>query len=73
MSDISNNAITCIAIVCLAVVAVCVLVMRTDSFLLETIIVVIGGLAGYEIKGAIDNKTITELQRTIEDLRRSRT
>lgn len=72
VQDIPKSYITCISIACLTVIAVAVLIMQTNHLLLETLIMIIGGLAGYQIKGVVDRKVIQELEDIIDDLRGSK-
>lgn len=71
--EIPKSYITCIAIVCLTILAVAVLILKSNHFMLESIIIAVSGLAGYNLKALVDDKTIKELKSTVSALKTDKT
>jgi len=66
MNDIPDNIVAIVAIAVLGLIGAVALIRDFNHGILQTIIIMIAGLAGYKIKGIVDEKTIQELQALIK-------
>lgn len=69
MSDVLKEVTVIVAISVLGMICGFLVFTHTNHGLLEIVIVVIAGLAGFKLKDNIDSKTIKELQELIDSLR----
>lgn len=65
VSDIPPNCVAVAGVIVLGILAYFLIDRGIDTFLIETILVLIGGLCGYKLKESIDKKTIEELTKAI--------
>lgn len=68
MEDIPKNAVAVIGMVVLGIIAVFICAKGFNHLMLESIIIIIAGLSGYQIKGTLDEEKIKRYEAEIAHL-----